>query len=305
MKKIIYYLTFLILLLIINSLPVSAKEIKTCTRTETNLHVRDKFNLGTNKDDILNTPCVDDMDKIYDFANLISDEDEDKLYQVVTNFINLSNYDLALVTTNENPKYSEVEYADDFYDYNMFGKNETRDGLLILIDMYNRRVYVSTTGYAIKMFDDTRIDTIIDAGYLELKNADYYNCLHNMVLETLNLFNLGYPESNSNMLINENGDPYFLKYISYPLVIFIASLVTLIVSLILYFKTRLKIKKANTVSYLKKKDLTTKTDQLVNSTVTHTRIVSSSSGSGGGSSGGSSFHSSSSGSSHGGGGRSF
>ena len=69
MKKIIYYLTFLILLLIINSLPVSAKEIKTCTRTETNLHVRDKFNLGTNKDDILNTPCVDDMDKIYDFAN--------------------------------------------------------------------------------------------------------------------------------------------------------------------------------------------------------------------------------------------
>ena len=53
MKKIIYYLTFLILLLIINSLPVSAKEIKTCTRTETNLHVRDKFNLGTNKDDIL------------------------------------------------------------------------------------------------------------------------------------------------------------------------------------------------------------------------------------------------------------
>ena len=305
MKKIIYYLTFLILLLIINFLPVSAKEIKTCMRTETNLHVRDKFNLGTNKDDILNTPCVDDMDKIYDFANLISDEDEDKLYQVVTNFINISNYDLALVTTNENPKYSEVEYADDFYDYNMFGKNETRDGLLILIDMYNRRVYVSTTGYAIKMFDDTRIDTIIDAGYLELKNADYYNCLNNMVLETLNLFNSGYPESNNEMLIDENGNPYFLKYISYPLVIVISSLVTLIVSLILYFKTRLKIKKADTVSYLKKKDLTTKTDKLVNSTVTHTRIVSSSSGSGGGSSGGSSFHSSSSGSSHGGGGRSF
>ena len=100
-------------------------------------------------------------------------------------------------------------------------------------------------------------------------------------------------------------NPYFLKYISYPLVIVISSLVTLIASLILYFKTRLKIKKADTVSYLKKKDLTTKTDQLVNSTVTHTRIVSSSSGSSGGSSGGSSFHSSSSGSSHGGGGRSF
>ena len=305
MKKIIYYLTFLILLLIINSLPVSAKEIETCTRTETNLHVRGKFNLGTNKDDILNTPCVDDMDKVYDFANLLSDEDEDKLYQVVTNFINLSNYDLALVTTNENPKDSEVEYADDFYDYNMFGKNETRDGLLILIDMYNRRVYVSTTGYAIKMYDDTRIDKIIDAGYLELKNADYYNCLNNMVLETLNLFNSGYPESNNEMLINENGDPYFLKYISYPLVIVISSLVTLIVSLICYFKTRLKIKRANAFSYLKKRDLTTKTDKLVNSTVTHTRIVSSSSGSGGGSSGGSSFHSSSSGSSHGGGGRSF
>ena len=104
--------------------------------------------------------------------------------------------------------------------------------------------------------------------------------------------------------VNENGDPYFLKYISYPLVIVISSLVTLIVSLILYFKTRLKIKRANAVSYLKKRDLTTTTDKLVNSTVTHTRIISSS-GFGGGSSGGSSFHSSSSGSSHGGGGRSF
>ena len=300
MKR-IYIFAILILLIIIGSLPTSAKEIKTCVRTETNLQVRDKFNLGSNKEDILSTPCVDDMDKVYDFADLLTDLEEENLFNLVNNYITSTNYDLAIVTINNNPKDSEISYADDFYDYNSFGKNETRDGSLILIDMDNRVIYISTTGYAIKMYDDNRIDDIIDSGYNNLKNAEYYTCLSNMILKMQDEYELGYPDSNKNMEIDSNGKP--IKSISYKLVFILSSIITLIVSLILYFKSRLKIKVSSTISYLKNGNITTKQDKFINSSVIHTRIVSDTSSSSG--SGGSSFHSSSSGSFHGGGGRSF
>lgn len=304
MKR-IYIWIILILLIIIASLPVSAKEIKTCIRTETDLHVREKFNLGSNLSDIMSTPCVDDMDKVYDFADLLTDEEETNLYNLIMEYIEKTNYDLAVVTIDNNPKSNEVDYADDFYDYNSFGKNETRDGVLILIDMDNRKVYISTTGYAIKMYTDTIIDFVIDSGYDNLRNEEYFECLKNMVMELQTEYGDDYPDSNRNMKIDSDGHPIYVKYISYNLVFIISSIITLIVSLILYFKSRLKIKVASTISYLKNGNITIKQDKFINSSVTHTRIASDTYSSGGGSSGGSSFHSSSSGSSHGGGGRSF
>ena len=63
----------MILLFIISILPVSAKDIKTCIRTENNLHVKDGLYKGSNLNDILTTPCVDDVDKVYDFADLLTD----------------------------------------------------------------------------------------------------------------------------------------------------------------------------------------------------------------------------------------
>ena len=304
MKR-IYIIAIMILLIIIAYLPVSAKEIKTCSRTYSNLQVRDKFNLGSNKEDILLTPCVDDMDKIYDFADLLTDLEEENLFNLVNNYITSTNYDLAIVTINENPKYDEVSYADDFYDYNSFGKNETRDGSLILIDMDNRVIYITTTGYAIKMYDDNRIDNIIDSGYDNLKNEEYYTCLSNMILKMQEEYELGYPDSNKNMEIDSNGNPFYIKYISYKVIALISSIITLIVSLILYFKTRLKIKVGSTVSYLKNANITLREDNFITANTTRTIIASNTSSSGSSHGGGSSFHSSSSGSSHGGGGRSF
>ena len=311
MKKILYYLCYIILLFLISMIPVSAKEIKMCTRSTSNLHVREEF-IKNNISDIMSTPCVDDVDKIYDFGNLLTDEEEEKLYNEVENFIETTNYDLVIVTINENNKGSSRVYADDFYDYNAFGKNDTRDGLLLLIDMDKREVYISTTGYAIKMYDDARLgikeeyydtDSVIDAGYNNVKNKEYYNAFSNMVKKLLEFYYAGYPTSNSNIEIDELGKIIIVKYISYPLVIFIASIITLIVSIIFYSTSRLKIKVVNVASYMKDKNINIKNDMLINSVVTHTlRSTDTSSGSSGG---GSSYHSSSSGSFHGGGGRGF
>lgn len=304
MKKLSYILLLFIFLLNFNSLEVKA--VNTCARSKNNLHVRDEFVRDNNLDDILSTPCVDDMDKVYDFADLLTPDEENILYQKVIDYIDKTNYDLVLVTTLDNPKTSAREYADDFFDYNYFGKNETYDGVVILIDLDTRELYVSTSGYAIKMYNNIKIDNILDSGYEYITEEKYYDTFNSMIISLTKNYSTTYPDDNSDLVINEFGEAYYIKHIPYSLVIILAGIITLIVSLVLYFLTRLKITKADTISYLKSHEIKQKEDNFVNSIVTHTiRSSSSSSGSSSSRGGGSSFHTSSSGRSHGGGGRKF
>lgn len=256
---------------------------------------------------ILNTPSVNEKEKVYDFANLFSDNHEIEIYNSIMKYIELSNYDLAVVTINENNKYDEVEYADDFYDYNYFGFDNSFSGLLILIDMDNRVIYLSTTGYAIKMYDDDRIDYIIDAGYDYLTSGDYANSILSMIEEMSKYYEEGFPKSNENLII-DGTEVYYdnTKTIADYLLPSggISLVITLIVSIIMYNKTRLKIKSINTVSYLTSERNLQITPRFIRSSIS--RILrSSDSGGSSRSGGGSSFHSSSSGRSHGGGGRHF
>ena len=278
--------------------------VTTYERTTDNYLVPDSINVtSSNRNAILKTPAVDESEKIYDFANLLNSNEEQKLYEKADNYIKKSNYDLAIVTINNNNKYSAMDYADDFFDYNNFGFNSSRDGLLILIDMDTRKIWVSTSGMAIKMYSDSRIDSIIDAGYYYLKNQEYYECLIRMIDQLDSYFTSGYPSGNSNLYIDEDGNPYYIKKMPYLTIFLMSGVICVITSLILYYMTYSKIKKQNTVTYINP-NITNiiKNDQFVTTYTSRVRIQSSSSG---GSSGGSSFHSSSSGRSHGGGGRSF
>ena len=315
MKKIIFYLCLLLLLYLISIIPtsggvVNALEINTCTRSESDLHVRNEFIRG-NISSILNTPCVSELEKVYDFADLLTDSEEETLYHEVENFIEYTNYDIALVTVNENNKGSAMVYADDFYDYNAFGKNATRDGLLLLIDMDTRNVYISTTGYAIKMYDAERLgteeefyntDTVIDAGYSYIKNGEYYNAFSKMIAKLRSFYELGYPKSNANIEISEIGEPIIIRHINYSFIGIISIIISSIIAIVFYNISRLKIKVGSTANYMQTKNITTKKDLFVNSVVTHTLRNTDSGGSSGS---GGSYHSSSSGSFHGGGGRGF
>lgn len=280
-------------------------------RTNDDLKIHSSIEVNSsNIDNILNTPKVNEKEKVYDFADLFTDYEESIMYTKIEHFINLSNYDLAVVTISENNKRDEMEYADDFYDYNYFGFDKSFSGLLLLIDMDNRGVYISTTGLAIKMYDDYRIDKIIDYGWNALTNKEYGSSVFNMIYQIENYYNLGFPSSNDNLVID--GD--FVYYeeektiVDYVKVPFISSvIITLIVTIIMYNKTRLKIKSTNVVSYLVSEENVNVNKNFLRSNVTRVRrnTDTSSGGSFRSSGGGSSFHSSSSGRSHGGGGRRF
>lgn len=265
---------------------------------------------SNNRTAALKTPLVDADEKVYDFADLLTDSEEELLYNSIQDYIEEYNMDMVIVTIDDNNKYSDVEYADDFYDYNNFGVGSNRDGLLFLIDMDNRRMYISTTGEAIRMYNDTRIDYILDDTYNYITKQDYYRCANAFISAATRYAKMGIPSGNKNTYIDSEGN-YIVKGNN----VFVSGLapatVISIIATILFVaiasgKHRVIRKATQARAYLVKDsfNLSQKVDNFVN---THTSKVydpPSSSNSGGGS-GGSSTHSSSSGSSHGGGGRSF
>ncbi len=248
-------------------------------------------------------PIVDNTQKIYDFAGLLTDEGKKEIYNDITEYINTYNMDMVIVTINKNNKSSSMAYADDFYDYNDFGIGSNRDGILFLIDMDNRNMWISTTGKAILMYDDNRIDDILDDTYSAIKNEDYDLCCKRFISSASSWADYGIPSSNSNYYINDKGE--YVKKFPFFYIILISFTTSIIFILIAANKHKTVKKAVQAKQYIVKDslNLTTSEDRFIN---THTsRIYSPQSDSSSGGGGGSSTHSSSSGSSHGGGGRSF
>ena len=301
MKK-FKYLLLIVILFGFCIIPVSAST-NTFTRTEDNLLVSPDITVTSqNLDNILGTPAVDASEKVYDFAELLTPSEEEQIYNRVQKFINKTNLDLAVVTINDNNKFSAMEYADDFYDYNDFGTDSEYSGVLFLVDMDTREIYMSTTGKAISMYNDYRIDMILDAIYQDFSNENYLNGITKFVAIIENYDTIGLPSNkDSKYAINNEGEVY--RKFPWLIVFGTPSVITAIVIGILISKNKLVRVATSSREYLDKDSLQIKTvsDRLVS---TNTIAVPRSSGSSSGG-GGSSRHSGSSGRSHGGGGHRF
>lgn len=273
--------------------------------------------VGTsNKEDVLETPLVNAEEKVYDFAELLTDSEEKALYTLIESYIEKYDMDMVIVTIDENNKKSQVEYADDFYDYNEFGIGDTRDGILFLIDMDNRQMHISTTGEAIRMYNDSRIEDILDDTYYYISDEDYYNCAKAFITSSSSFAAKGIPSGNKNSYIGEDGDIVYTTpgkaemimnvMIGSSIYILIgAAIATTLFFVIASAKHKVVKKAVFAKEYLVKDSfkLTKREDDFLGSHTTSRYNPPSSSSSS--SSSHSSTHSSSSGSHHGGGSRGF
>lgn len=314
MRKIIINLIFVWIMILGSQNALASTE--TYTRTENNLGVSEKiFITPWKRETILNTPKVNSSEKIYDFADLYSEEEEIKLYNSVNNFIIETNMDMAIVTIDENPKDNAMKYADDFYDYNDFGFDGVFSGVLFLIDMDTKEIWMSTTGNAILIYNDERINDILDYVINYKKNSDYKST--DIFIEQCRLYaSKGILEGNENYYIDAQGRyRKNLKNIDYVVAIIASAIMGAVITTIIVLKQKDKRKVKDAYNYEKEFKLIRSQDIFLGKKTTKHYIGSSSSSSSGSSSdssGGSSYsssrsstHSSSSGRSHGGGGRKF
>ena len=207
MKK---YLITLITIIFIFPVLVNASTT-TYERTKDNLRVPDKVNYKDRMyNNVISTPAVNTEEKIYDFADLFTDEEEADIYRMIMNYKNSTNLDLAVVTINDNNKGSAMVYADDFYDYNDFNLN----GSLYLIDMDTREFYISTSGTALLYYNDYRIEYTLSSMDYSMINGEYKESINILTNNLIRFYNEGIPEGNSKYEIVDGKvvykTPYFI-----------------------------------------------------------------------------------------------
>ena len=294
-----------------NETNIETKENVLLERTKDNNYgVNKAYEVNSNNElDVLRTPYVDATKKLYDFADILTDEEERVLSDKIAAYIEKTNMELVIVTLDEDfTEYQNIAYADNFYDYNDFGLNFEKYSGTILIRNINRLdpyYYMGTTGNA-RLYYDDRLDYILDAIFYDMKTGNYLKAFNNYIGYLNTYYDRGISDEMKGYHLDDNGQ-LVKKYVPpYKFILIGASVATLITMLILVSKNKMVKKSTEANSYMDKNTIKyrKKDRKLISShTVSH---VNSSSSSGGGSHGGGSFgggHMGSSGGFHGGGGR--
>lgn len=135
------------------------------------------------KHDRSNTECLTE-ERVFDYADVLTDKEEDKLRQLIAKREKQTQCDIAVVTIDESLEeyvkpyeaqlgyisvddYAQV-YADNFYDENKMGYNEAYGDGVVLVDNFTREsdglryTAFSTSGKAEYEYGDAMIDHMLD-----------------------------------------------------------------------------------------------------------------------------------------------
>ena len=242
---------------------------------------------------INNVKAFDTSLKVYDYAQVLTAEEEKDLKRNIDLYIANHNMDMAIVTVKYHEKTNTMNYADDFYDYNGFGIGTNYDGVIFVLDftfLQNGYIWMSTTGKAIDMYTDYRIDSILDS-VVAKKDRGYYEMFNTFIEKSNYYAKQGIPVYDTELET---------KKVAWKGIIIFSLVIPSIVILILILKNKMVKKSTVAHIYLLKDSIVVnkRSDNFITTHTTSVRIDDSSS-----SGGGSSTHRSSSGTSHGGGGR--
>ena len=288
----------IILVSVLSFVPVKALE----ERNESNNYGVNKKEIqitDSNKLNIMETPYVDASEKIYDYADILTDEEEEYLYKLINKFISSTSMDMVILTDAKhyyNDSQNET-YATDFYDYNDFGLDmENYSGVLLYRNAYEIDPYynVYMFGKAQLYFDYDRSENMLDAIYADMRRGSYLSAFEDFIEIYTDYYEDGIPGSMRDYEVDNMG--FLYKKYTYPWMwAFLVSGVVSIMYASIFIGRNKMIKKAREAKdYLADEDIDMyKTvDKYVRSHTTSYTVSSSSgsssSGGGGFSSGGSS-----------------
>lgn len=234
-------------------------------------------------------------ERVYDYADVMTDEEEQKLREYIAVCEESAKLDIVLVTVNEAMESPDCSWedammnaADDFYDEKQFGYNKVHgDGVLLLDNWYEGQAgsWLTTCGNAYMKFTSEETNKVLDEVYYQVEENPYqaYKAYVDEVVRFMSV------EEDASIPIS------FILIVS-----FVVALIYALCHL-----NQSKARDTTTVTqYVSggKPNLQNASDDFIRKHVV-TRRIERNTGSSGGSRGGSGGHHSSSGVSHGGGGR--
>jgi len=240
--------------------------------------------------------------RVYDEANVLTDEEEDSLRNLIAETEELIKADIVLVTSNRimegegavsgsSWETNMMNTADDFYDQKGFGYNKPQgDGVLILDNWYEGQAgsWVSTCGSMIEKFGTYQIDQVLDAIYYGVEEGAYE--AYRAAIEEVGFWG-------TDQVVDDS---------SYWLGAFVIATVSSAIFIFVKLRNKQGEKTVAADTYVEGRPITNVSqDQFIRKVVTRRHIPRQTSGGGssGRSSGGGGSHRSSGGVSHGGGGR--
>ena len=206
-KKVMYIISIIVLFC---SIDVFAST-KVNIRSETNYYLPSDVRVSeSNRESILSTPAINASEKIYDFAEILTENEEKKLYKNIKHFIKETDIDLVIVTIKENVKGLANDtantrmklYAHDFYNYNDFKKN----GLLLLIDMHVGGIYMVTEGRAVELFPNSRMNPILKNVYDKVSKKEYFSACNGFITSVSDFVNIRLPGDDDEHIIDDDGN---------------------------------------------------------------------------------------------------
>lgn len=104
----------------------------------------------------------DNSIKVYDYAQILSDKQEENLKDKVNYYINSNNVDMVIITVKYYQQSNVNDYISLFYNRYLFGKGTSNDGIVAVIDLKddNDSVEIKTFGNAVNLYTKKEIKKI-------------------------------------------------------------------------------------------------------------------------------------------------
>ena len=178
------YIKILIMTLLCFSITNVYASTNTYTRTKEKPLVPENIVVNDdNIEEILKTPSVSAKEKIYDFGEIYTKEQEEYLYQKLNDYVNDSTIDVVIVTTRDLNKLSIDKYSHNFYVYNDFNK----EGIIFVISLANGEpeIYMGNNGpegsQVFNIYTSERIEQILKYLYSDIKSRNYFSATEDFV----------------------------------------------------------------------------------------------------------------------------
>ena len=202
--------------------------VNTYTRTEDNLLVpKDVVVDVNNMNDIINTPAVSSSEKLYDYADLLTEKQEKEVYSKLIDYTETTGIDAVIITSKDLAGYTSEEAINNFYNYNDF----MDDAVIFLIHMADTEpdIYMITNGKGAKFYTKDRIPQILEYVYKDIAGGNYNKAV-NLYIDFLS----GYYNLDGKYKIDKNGN--IIQDIPWIEIVILAITLTFVLVMLLIFK---------------------------------------------------------------------
>lgn len=212
--------------------------VNSYTRTEANLLVpNDVVVDANNKSNILKTPAVSSSEKIYDYADLFTDDEEKKIFEKLYDYAKETKFDAVVVTTKDLKGFSISDYSNNFYDYNDF----MNDGTIFVICMSGNEpeIYMGNSGdHSGKIFEvysDSRINQTLEYVYKDISTGNYSKAINDYINILDGFYRI---DNGGNYKVDKEGK--IVKSIPWIEIIILSVTLTFIIVVLLLYKINRK-----------------------------------------------------------------